>query len=78
MGKKRTFLRNRNKKIRHLPTLPQKNCSTIGARAFYFRVRDGNGYFHSAMATSRPSWDARYGAPDGRGRAKGNMAKPHG
>ena len=66
------------KKSWQRPTLPRTSRSTIGARAFYFRVRDGNGYFHSAMATSRPSWGARDGAPDGRGRAKGNMAKPHG
>ena len=42
-----------NKKSWQRPTLPRTNRSTIGARAFYFRVRDGNGYFHSAMATSR-------------------------
>ena len=38
------------KKTWRLPTLPQK-CSTIGVRALDFRVRDGNGDFHSAMAT---------------------------
>ena len=43
-----------NKKSWQRPTLPRTSRSTIGARAFYFRVRDGNGYFHSAMATSRP------------------------
>ena len=30
---------------------PAPTCSTIGVRALDFRVRDGNGYFHSAMAT---------------------------
>ena len=38
------------KKTWRLPTLPHL-CSTIGVRALDFRVRDGNGYFHSAMAT---------------------------
>ena len=38
------------KKTWRLPTLPHC-CSTIGVRALDFRVRDGNGYFHSAMAT---------------------------
>ena len=40
-GKKRAW---------RLPTLPHR-CSTIGVRALDFRVRDGNGYYHSAMAT---------------------------
>ena len=38
------------KKTWRLPTLPHC-CSTIGVRALDFRVRDGNGYYHSAMAT---------------------------
>ena len=38
------------KRAWRLPTLPHC-CSTIGVRALDFRVRDGNGYFHSAMAT---------------------------
>ena len=40
----------RKKRAWRLPTLPHR-CSTIGVRALDFRVRDGNGYFHSAMAT---------------------------
>ena len=43
-------MRKGKKKTWRLPTLPQE-CSTIGVRALDFRVRDGNGYFHSAMAT---------------------------
>ncbi len=42
-----------NKKNRRLPTLPETNSSTIGDEAFYFRVRDGNGYFHFSMVTSK-------------------------
>lgn len=38
------------KRAWRLPTLPRFR-STIGVRALDFRVRDGNGYFHSAMAT---------------------------
>ena len=43
-------MRKGKKKTWRLPTLPHC-CSTIGVRALDFRVRDGNGYFHSAMAT---------------------------
>ena len=57
MGKKNTpsrcsFLVKIIKKIkaRQLSTLPH-NCSTIDVRALNFRVRDGNGCVHSAMAT---------------------------
>ena len=39
------------KKTWQLPTLPEASSSTIGVRAFYLRVRDGNVYFHSAMVT---------------------------
>lgn len=42
--------RRAKKRAWRLPTLPHR-CSTIGVRALDFRVRDGNGYFHSAMAT---------------------------
>ena len=40
----------RQKKARRLPTLPRKR-STIGVGGLDFRVRDGNGYGTSAMAT---------------------------
>ena len=39
-----------NKKSRQLPTFPQK-CSIIGVRELDFRVRNGNGYYLSTMAT---------------------------
>ena len=39
-----------NKKSRQLPTFPQK-CSIIGVRELDFRVRYGNGYCLSTMAT---------------------------
>ena len=58
----------KTKKSWQLPTLPRTSRSTIGVRAFYFRVRDGNGYFHSAMATSRiiqPEVDDPIREPDG-------------
>lgn len=42
--------RRAKKRAWRLPTLPHR-CSTIGVRALDFRVRDGNGYYHSAMAT---------------------------
>lgn len=42
--------RRAKKRAWRLPTLPRFR-STIGVRALDFRVRDGNGYFHSAMAT---------------------------
>ena len=50
----------RKKRAWRLPTLPHR-CSTIGVRALDFRVRDGNGYYHSAMATKptqtwEPEW----------------------
>ncbi len=36
----------------HRPTLPGPcGPSTIGAGAFHFRVRNGNGWFHAAMGT---------------------------
>jgi hypothetical protein len=41
------------KRDRQLPTLPLLR-STIGARGLDFRVRDGNGYDTSAMATGPP------------------------
>ena len=40
----------KKKKARQLSTLPH-NCSTIDVRVLNFRVRDGNGCVHSAMAT---------------------------
>ena len=58
----------KTKKSWQLPTLPRTSRSTIGVRAFYFRVRDGNGYFHSAMATSRtagPEVSSPIREPDG-------------
>ncbi len=42
------------KKVRQLPTLPRER-STIGVRGLDFRVRDGNGYNTSAMATGPDS-----------------------
>jgi hypothetical protein len=74
------------KKAWRLPTLPPFG-STIGARGLDFRVRDGNGYGTSAVATgpktprSRPR-AMRAGLPAGppiriRDRYN-NMVKPHG
>ena len=40
-----------NKKCQQLPTFPLKS-SIIGVRELDFRVRNGNGYFLSTMATS--------------------------
>ena len=51
--KRRKAACNVQKKTWQLPTLPRTSRSTIGVRAFYFRVREGNGYFHPAMATRR-------------------------
>ena len=40
------------KLIRRRPTLPHScPCSTIGAKVLNFRVRDGNGCTHLAIAT---------------------------
>ena len=42
----------RNKKVRQQPTFPT-NVSIIGVRELDFRVRDGNGYCLSTMATGQ-------------------------
>ena len=43
-----------SKKIRQRPTLPHSRpCSTIGAGELNFRVRNGNGWDLSAMATEK-------------------------
>jgi hypothetical protein len=40
--------------FRQRPTLPHSRpCSTIGARELNFRVRDGNGWNLSAIATEK-------------------------
>ena len=61
----RMELRRNKKRLGKLPTLPQE-CSTIGVRALDFRVRDGNGYYHSAMATKpafNPNPEVSLGSP---------------
>ena len=42
----------KNKKVRQQPTFPT-NVSIIGVRELDFRVRDGNGYCLSTMATGQ-------------------------
>lgn len=42
-----------NKKSRQCPTLPQKNCSTIGAGGLNYCVRDGNRCDPSAITTGK-------------------------
>ena len=45
------------KKIRRRPTLPHSRpCSTIGAGELNFRVRNGNGWDLSAMATEKSGY----------------------
>ena len=46
-------INNKIKKKKERPGsyLLSRNCSTIGVRVLDFRVRDGNGYDHSAMTT---------------------------
>ena len=47
--------------------------TTIGAAAFHFRVRDGNGWFHRAMVTrGRPLLKCNAGWPWGPGVFAGN------
>ena len=43
----------KNKKSRQRPTLPQKNCSTIGAGGLNYCVRDGNRCDPSAITTGK-------------------------
>ena len=45
--------------------------SIVGAAAFHFRVRDGNGWFHRALITSRPSLAGSGGCASGGGGAEG-------
>ena len=47
-----SILLYRNKKVRQQPTFPT-NVSIIGVRELDFRVRDGNGYCLSTMATGQ-------------------------
>ena len=51
--KPRKKLGGEKKETWQRPTLPLTGSSTIGAGVFYFRVREGNGYFRPAMATRK-------------------------
>ncbi len=53
--KARTIRSGLFNEIRQRPTLPHAQCSTIGAGGLNFRVRDGNGWNPSAIATGKRS-----------------------